>query len=166
MTAPTELTLTTNIAVVPGVDDRRAESFRRLGIRCVADLVLHLPMRYEHELAEQSIAQLQQQAEGLDGEVTLSVCGEVIMVRSIGTGRRRRVELTIQDETAALRATWRQYRSRESPVLATIGPGKTILHRLPSRKQLPPHPPPRKEYRQINGGILKIHYDLPSQQIA
>ncbi len=106
MTAPTELTLTTNIAAVPGVNDRHAERFRRLGIRCVADLILHLPIRYEHELAERSIAAAQQQAEGLGDEVTLSVCGEVVMVRSVPGGRRRRVELTIQDNTAALRATW------------------------------------------------------------
>ena len=47
--------LTTNIADVPGVGPRRADAFRRLGIRCVADLILHLPLRYERELPEQTI---------------------------------------------------------------------------------------------------------------
>ena len=40
MTEPARLT--TNIGAVPGVSDRDADAFRHLGIRCVADLVLHL----------------------------------------------------------------------------------------------------------------------------
>ncbi len=107
MTAPTELGLTANIAAVPGVSPRHAEAFRRLDIRCVADLILHLPLRYEHELAEQTIAQVQEQAGSLGGgEVTLSVCGEIVTIRSAPGRRGRRVEATIQDATGALRATW------------------------------------------------------------
>ncbi len=107
MTAPTELGLTAHIATVAGVTPRNAEAFQRLGIRCVADLILHVPMRYEHELAEQTIAELQKQDERLrGGEVTLSVCGEIVTVRSPPGRRRRRVEATIQDATGALRVTW------------------------------------------------------------
>ncbi len=107
MTAPTELGLTAHIATVPGVTPRNAEAFQRLGIRCVADLILHVPMRYEHELAEQTIAELQKQHERLRGdEVTLSVSGEIVSIRSAPGRRGRRVEATIQDATGALRATW------------------------------------------------------------
>ena len=107
MTAPTELGLTAHIATVAGVTPRNAEAFQRLGIRCVADLILHVPMRYEHELAEQTIAELQKQDERLrGGEVTLSVCGEIVTVRSPPGRRRRRVEATIQDATGALQVTW------------------------------------------------------------
>ena len=107
MTTPAELGLTANIAAVPGVRPEHAEAFRRLDIRCVADLILHLPLRYEHELAEQTIAEVQTQAAILGGgEVTLSVCGEIVSIRSAPGRRGRRVEATIQDATGALRATW------------------------------------------------------------
>ena len=107
MTESTQLMLTTNIAAVPGVSDRHAEAFRRLGIRCVADLVLHLPLRYEHELAEQTIADMTRQAKAAGGgDLTLSVCGEVVAVRSVPGRGRRRVEATVQDDTGAVRLTW------------------------------------------------------------
>ena len=61
MTAPSELGLTAHIATVPGVTPPNAEAFQRLSIRCVADLILHVPMRYEHELAEQTIAEFYDQ---------------------------------------------------------------------------------------------------------
>ncbi len=99
--------LTTNIAAVPGVDDRHADAFRHLGIRCVADLILHLPMRYEHELAEQTIAGMTKQARAVGGgNLTLSVCGEVVRVRSVPGRGRRRVEATVQDDTGAVRVIW------------------------------------------------------------
>ena len=107
MTDPARLMLTTNIAAVPGVSDRDADAFRRLGIRCVADLVLHLPMRYEHELAEQTIAEMSKQARAVGGgDLTLSVCGEVVRVRSVPGRGRRRVEATVQDDTGAVRLIW------------------------------------------------------------
>ena len=107
MTDPARLMLTTNIAAVPGVSDRDADAFRRLGIRCVADLVLHLPMRYEHELAEQTIAEMSKQARAVGGgDLTLSVCGEVVRVRSVPGRGRRRVEVTVQDDTGAVRVIW------------------------------------------------------------
>ncbi|MEE8460238.1 MAG: OB-fold nucleic acid binding domain-containing protein, partial [Phycisphaerales bacterium] len=107
MTEPPRLMLTTNIAAVPGVDDRHADAFRHLGIRCVADLILHLPMRYEHELAEQTIAGMTKQARAVGGgNLTLSVCGEVVRVRSVPGRGRRRVEATVQDDTGAVRVIW------------------------------------------------------------
>ena len=107
MTEPARLMLRTNIADVPGVGDRHADAFRRLGMRCVADLILHLPMRYEHELAEQTIAEMTKQASAVGGgDLTLSVCGEVVRVRSVPGRGRRRVEVTVQDDTGAVRVIW------------------------------------------------------------
>ena len=107
MTEPAPLIMTTNIAAVPGVSDRDADAFRHLGIRCVADLILHLPMRYEHELAEQTIAEMTKQAKAVGGgDLTLSVCGEIVRVRSVPGRGRRRVEATVQDDTGAIRVTW------------------------------------------------------------
>jgi ATP-dependent DNA helicase RecG len=98
--------LTTNIADVPGVGPRRADAFRHLGIRCVADLVLHLPLRYEHELPEQTIRQATARAEAARGaEVTIAVRGELASLRVV-PARRRRVEGVLQDDTDSLHLTW------------------------------------------------------------
>jgi ATP-dependent DNA helicase RecG len=98
--------LTTNIADVPGVGPRRAEAFRHLGIRCVADLILHLPLRYEHELQEQTIAEATARANAARGaEVTISVRGELASLRVV-PARRRRVEAVLQDESESLHLTW------------------------------------------------------------
>jgi ATP-dependent DNA helicase RecG len=102
-----EIALTTNIASVPGVGDRRATAFRRLGIRCVADLIRHLPLRWEHELAEQSIAGA---SEGVGPEhgagAHITVRGEVATVRAPRGGRRPRFEATLEDETGTVLLTW------------------------------------------------------------
>ena len=95
--------LTTNIADVPGVGPRRADAFRRLGIRCVADLVLHLPLRYERELPEQTICEATAAAGA--GEVTIAVRGEIASLRVV-PARRRRVEAVLQDDSGSLHLTW------------------------------------------------------------
>ena len=173
MTAPTELTLTTNIAAVAGVNLRQAESFRRLGIRCVADLILHLPVRYEHELAETSIAQVQEQADALGDEVTLSVCGEVVMVRSVPARGRRRVELTIQDDTAALRATWFNMpwlaeKLRPGLVvrlIGRIGRHRDLLQMVNPRWELVDAAEPKTPRAERYRPIYPAGDDLPSWQI-
>lgn len=43
---------------VPGVSDRRAELLRRLGVERVADLLKHLPHRYEHHAGHLPVAEL------------------------------------------------------------------------------------------------------------
>ncbi len=100
------VSLTTNIAAIHGVGDRRADAFRRLGIRCVADLLLHLPMRYEHELEE---------AIGMDIGETISpdhgtaaniaVRGEVQRVQA-KMRRRPRVEAELYYGTGTMLITW------------------------------------------------------------
>jgi ATP-dependent DNA helicase RecG len=107
MSTKTAITLTTNIAAVPGVGDRRADAFRRLGIRCVADLLLHLPMRYEHELEEQAIGTASSETiSAIHGtQANIAVQGEVQSTQS-RMGRRSRVEATIFDGTGTLLATW------------------------------------------------------------
>ena len=107
MTADEPTRLTTNIAVVPGVGTRRAEAFRRLGIRCVADLVLHLPLRYERELAEQTIAEAAAAVGASAGAVpaNIAVRGEIASVRPV-RARRRRVEASLEDDTGTMRLTW------------------------------------------------------------
>ena len=106
MTTHTVNPLTVNIAEVHGIGPKTALAFRRLGIRCVADLILHLPMRYEHELAEQSIAKASEIVSPHHGsEANIAVCGEIATVRS-SRGRHSRTEATLEDDTGTLKITW------------------------------------------------------------
>ncbi len=94
--------LTTNIAEVPGVAPRFVEAFRRLGIRSVADLVRHLPLRYEEEHAEEPIAAA---AARVPPEAAVTLRGDVARCRWVPRGKRR-VEATIEDGTGSVRITW------------------------------------------------------------
>ncbi|MCZ6611393.1 MAG: ATP-dependent DNA helicase RecG [Planctomycetota bacterium] len=115
--------LTTNIADVPCIGHRHADAFRRLGIRCVADLVLHLPQRYEHELPEQTIAAASEQISPLHGaDANITLRGEIASLRWI-PARRPRMEATLQDDTGAVKLIW-----FNSPWLREkIHPGLTVL---------------------------------------
>ena len=100
------ISLTTNIAEIAGVGRGRARAFARLGIRCVADLVRHLPTRYEHELPEQTIAAAGETVGLVHGsEVNTSVRGEVATCR-VARGRQARFEATVQDGTGTILLTW------------------------------------------------------------
>jgi ATP-dependent DNA helicase RecG len=93
--------LTTSVAELPGVGRRRAESLRRLGLRCVADLLRHLPARYERETDAETIG-------GIGGgelDQMISVEGEVATTRT-ARGRRSRFEAVLEDETGTLLLTW------------------------------------------------------------
>ena len=88
-TAP--ISLTTNVADLHGVGAKRASAFRKIGIRCVADLLLHLPSRYEHQYGEQTIAAASKLVGPAHGSTAnLTVEGEVASVRPSGQGRRAR----------------------------------------------------------------------------
>jgi len=100
------LALTTNIALLPGVGDKRAPAFRKLGLRCVADLLLHMPFRYEHEHAEQTIAE----AGALIGphhnaEANIATRGEVATCRP-GRTKRQPYEATLHDGTGTMQLLW------------------------------------------------------------
>jgi ATP-dependent DNA helicase RecG len=100
------ISLLTNITDVPGVGPRRADAFLRLGIRCVADLILHLPLRYEHEFPEQTIAEATARATAARGaEIAIAVRGELASLRVV-PARRRRVEAVLQDDSGSLHLTW------------------------------------------------------------
>ncbi|MEM7228885.1 MAG: ATP-dependent DNA helicase RecG [Planctomycetota bacterium] len=100
------LTLLTPVEDLPGAGPRAARGLRRLGIRCLADLVLHLPSRYERELAEATIAELSDQLGPEHGNtVNLAVRGEIATVQS-RRGRTSRVEITLEDGTGTVRIIW------------------------------------------------------------
>ncbi len=106
MSTQTPIALTTNIAEVIGVGETSARRYRKISIRCVADLILHLPLRYEHELPEQSIAQASDLVSPVHGtEANIAVRGEIAAVRNL-RGRRPRIEATLEDGTGTIKLTW------------------------------------------------------------
>lgn len=75
-----------------------ADKFRRLGLLCAQDLVMHLPLRYEDETRVQPIASLRP---GLPGQVE----GEIL--RSDVTYRpRRQLVATLSDDSGELSLRW------------------------------------------------------------
>jgi ATP-dependent DNA helicase RecG len=94
------------LADIAGVGPKRAEAFRLLGLRCVADLLRHLPLRYEHELAESPIDTLNRRLGPEHGSsANLAARGEVASVRFVRS-RRPRVEATLEDGTGTILLTW------------------------------------------------------------
>ena len=100
------ITLTTNIATLRGVGSRRAAAFRRIGIRCVADLILHLPARYETHLGDKSVEEASEEVSPIHGEsANFAVTGEIHTAR-LRQGRKSRYEATLFDGTGTIQLTW------------------------------------------------------------
>ena len=84
-TTSQSITLIMDIAEVPGVGGKLAPEFRKLGIRCVADLLLHMPVRYEHEHEEQTIAGAGETVSPHHGaDANIAVRGEIVYVAGQG----------------------------------------------------------------------------------
>jgi ATP-dependent DNA helicase RecG len=105
MTVAPTITPDSDIALVGGVGGR-AEAFRRLGMHRAIDLLRHLPQRYEHELAEQTIAAAGAALPLRDrAYANVAVRGEVAAVR-FTRGRRSRLEATLEDASGTLTLVW------------------------------------------------------------
>jgi ATP-dependent DNA helicase RecG len=74
----------------------------------VADLLVHLPMRYEHELPEQTIAEASKSVGAAHGsDANLAVRGEVSSIKAaVGRGRKSPFIATLQDATGTIKLTW------------------------------------------------------------
>ncbi|MCP3902846.1 MAG: ATP-dependent DNA helicase RecG [Planctomycetes bacterium] len=101
MSTVSTLQLTTAVERIPGVGSRRAGALRRLGLRCVADLLRHLPQRYERELGERTVEEAATQG----ADAILTIAGEVETIR-MSRGRKARFEATVRDETGTTLLTW------------------------------------------------------------
>ena len=86
---------------VPGVGAARARLLGRLGIHTINELLRHLPMRYEHEAGEDSIAHL-------PAETITSARGMVAAARWVPgfAGKKGRFEATLEDATGTLSLVW------------------------------------------------------------
>ncbi|MEX0775919.1 MAG: ATP-dependent DNA helicase RecG [Phycisphaeraceae bacterium] len=95
------LRLSTPVTEVDGVGPARARRLASLGIRTLNDLLRHLPMRYQRELAEGSIADLSM--EGI-----ASARGTIVNTRVMGgMGRGKgRFQATLKDHSGTLALVW------------------------------------------------------------
>ena len=86
--------LITSVEAIPGVTEKQATELRQLGLRCVADLLLHMPLRYEDVYEPCTIGQVSQIVEQSGGEAPgiLTTTGEIDQVQ-LRFGRRKRVLL-------------------------------------------------------------------------
>ncbi|MEE2827918.1 MAG: ATP-dependent DNA helicase RecG [Myxococcota bacterium] len=87
------------VDVLPGVGPVKRDGLATLGIHTVADLLHHLPRRYQDRTSATPIAELEPGEEAV-------VFGRVARVRA-GRGRRMKfIEISVEDGTGTLLATW------------------------------------------------------------
>ena len=96
------------ISNLPTVTFERAEALHNLGIRTVADLVKHLPTRYEThhgsmtiEAAKDLLGDRDRMTELVTLEVTIAS-----VKPSWRRGRKGRIEATAEDETGTIQINW------------------------------------------------------------
>src|SRR5919205_4088703 len=92
--------LDTPVTYLKGVGPRRAEALRRLGIVTAADLLYHLPHRYEDASTVSPIASLEP---GMDA----TVIGTVISKGIIPTRRGLRIfQAVVRDDSGMIEVSW------------------------------------------------------------
>jgi ATP-dependent DNA helicase RecG len=95
-----------DIEDVPGVSPHQAEAFRRLGLCTAGDLLCHMPLRYEHEHAEQSLAEIESTLpKGSSADANVAVRGQLAKLR-FARARKPRVEAVLEDGTGSVKLTW------------------------------------------------------------
>ena len=103
--AATPIELNRSVAGLPGVASQFSARFAHLGLRTVGDLLNHLPIRYETEVAEAAVTDAKAATEQSEETVTRSVRGEIEKVRHI-PGRRPRIEALLADTSGTIRLVW------------------------------------------------------------
>ena len=99
-----ELRPSTPIDAVPGIGPRTAPAFRHLGISTAGDLLRHLPMRWERDRGERTVADLTELCERGESPIA-ALRVEVASVRHAPRPRPR-TEATFEDDTGTVRAVW------------------------------------------------------------
>jgi len=127
--------LTARIAHLGILDVNAVERLERLGIRTLGDLAWHLPMRYETEMAEESVHDAVDATSALDPQaqrtVIRSIRGEIDKVRRT-TGRHSRIEAQLTDGTRTIKLTWFNMpwmATRLHPGAVGVARGKTQLRK-------------------------------------
>ncbi len=97
---PPRLSLDTSVAYLKGVGPARAEQLRRLGIITAADLLYHIPHRYEDASTVSAIASLEP---GMSG----TVIGRVISKGVIPTRKGLRIfQAVLRDDSGMIELSW------------------------------------------------------------
>ncbi|MBI1372787.1 MAG: ATP-dependent DNA helicase RecG [Phycisphaera sp.] len=130
-TSAGSLTLGTPIQYAPGVGARRAQLFAKLGVRTIADLIKHIPHRYEYHAGQTPILDLP------IGQIA-TARGVVVNCRwagGMGGGRGRggggRFTAQIRDDHGFLDLVWfnaRYMRDKVHPGMTMIVTGKVALY--------------------------------------
>ncbi len=126
------LRLNTPVVELPWVRPRDAHALARIDIASVMDLLKHLPMRYEQEAAEGTVAAMPIEAIGS----TRGMVAASRMVQGYGRGKSR-FEATLRDDTGDLLLTWfnaTYLRDRIRPGMTLRVQGKTVVYR--NRRQI------------------------------
>jgi len=99
-----ELRPSTPIDAVPGIGPRTAPAFRHLGISTAGDLLRHLPMRWERDRGERTVAELAELCSRGESPIA-AVRVEAASVRHAPRPKPR-TEATFEDATGTVRAVW------------------------------------------------------------
>ncbi|WP_070988319.1 ATP-dependent DNA helicase RecG [Halofilum ochraceum] len=101
-TSPAE---TTPVTALPGVGERLAERLARLGLATVADVLFHLPLRYQDRTRVRRIGELRPGDE--------AVVDATVEHASIVHGRRRALVARVHDGTGGLTLRWFHFADRQ-----------------------------------------------------
>ncbi len=101
----TKIALDAPIVQLAGVGSQIGARFAYLGLRTVGDLLNHLPIRYEIEVAEAAVTEAKEATELAEASVTRTVRGEIQKVRHVPS-RRPRIEAILADESGTIRLIW------------------------------------------------------------
>ncbi|HET6527496.1 MAG TPA: ATP-dependent DNA helicase RecG [Balneolaceae bacterium] len=88
------------LSSLPKLGNKRLKALNESGINSLLDLLNLLPHRYIDRTTVRSIRELRSDAE----EVT--IVGKVKKIQQQGYGRKKRLEVIIQDDTASLKGVW------------------------------------------------------------
>ena len=98
-----------SVRTLSGMTPDRLEGLQRLGIQTVADLIKHLPVRFEEHHGGVTIEEATEILGVDDRNADLvTIEGEVASVRPIRGWKQStaRVEISLEDKTASLKINW------------------------------------------------------------
>ena len=95
--------------------------FNRLGLNTTGDLMRHLPIRYEREVAELMLEDARTEALE-DPKATLAVRGVIAVIRRT-PGRKPRIEATLEDASGTANLVW----FNANWILGRLHPGDEVL---------------------------------------
>ena len=97
--APRPEALELGIETLPGVGPSVRKRLAKLGLLTIGDLLSHRPRRYEHPVAERTIAEL-------SGEAEAVIQGTVARATARRRGRLHILSAWVRDGTGEIKATW------------------------------------------------------------